>query len=158
MSKDLSKRAREIVAEIRYITIASVTPDGEPWNSPVFGAYDNNYNFYFGTHKDSQKAKNIRSNNNVFLAIYNSTVPPGAGEGVYIEGKAQQLTDIDEIKYAYEIMKKRHDDHFWEFTALDGSGPINVYKVEPNRVWMNDSGQKDGYYIDIRTSVKLLED
>ena len=65
--KDLNKRAKEIIAEIMYVTIASVTEDGMPWNSPVFSAYDDDYNFYWGTHKDSQKAKNIRSNKNVFL-------------------------------------------------------------------------------------------
>jgi general stress protein 26 len=59
MSKDLSKRAKEIIGQIRYLTIASVTSEGKPWNSPVFGGFDQNYAFYFGTHNNSQKAKDI---------------------------------------------------------------------------------------------------
>lgn len=155
MVKDLSKRAKEIISNIRYITIASVTEDGMPWNSPVFGGYDENYNFYWGTHKDSQKAKNIRNNPNVFLVIYDSTVAPGTGEGVYIKAKAEPITDLDEIKRVYELLKARHDDNFWEFEALNGNGPVSLYKAVPEKAWMNDDGQKDGYYIGVRTEIDL---
>jgi general stress protein 26 len=155
MSKDLSRRAKAIIQEIRYLTIASVTPEGKPWNSPVFGGFDQDYNFYFGTHKNSQKAKNVAANNNVFVAIYNSTLPPGTGKGVYIQGVATLLTDIDEIKRVYNLLKARHDNHFWEFEALDGTGPINLYKIAPLQAWMNDDGREDGFYVDIRTAVDL---
>src|SRR3990167_9578228 len=112
MSKDLSKQAKEIIARINYITIASVTPDSKPWNSPVFSAYDDDYNFYWGTHKDSQKAKNIAANENVFLVIYDSTVPPGTGEGVFVQAKARQLSDPDEIQHAYETLRDRRPTPF----------------------------------------------
>jgi hypothetical protein len=46
--KDLSRRAKEIIEKIQYATIASVTEHGMPWNSPVFTAYDKNFNFYWG--------------------------------------------------------------------------------------------------------------
>lgn len=156
MNKDLSKRAKEIIENIRYITIASVTEDGMPWNSPVFAAYDKNYNFYFGTHTDSQKARNIKNNPNVFLAIYDSTVPPGTGEGVYIQATIQQINDLGEIKRLYkEILMPRHDNHFWEIEALYGDGPVRLYKAVPQKAWMNDGDKKDGYYIDVRTEINL---
>jgi len=155
MSKDLSKRAKEIIEQIKYITIASVTPAGEPWNSPVFGGYDENYNLYFGTYRKSQKAKNIEANNKVFVVIYDSTVQPGTGEGVYIKGKAFPLTNPEEIKRVYDLLKPRHDDHFWEFEALDGTGPIRLYKIVPEQAWMNGDGKDSGYCVDIRTEINL---
>lgn len=153
--KDLSKRAREIIANINYITIASVTPDGLPWNSPVFSGYDKDYNFYWGTHKDSQKAKNIANNENVFLVIYDSTVPPGTGEGVYVKAKAQQIVDPQEVKETFNLLKNRHATDFWDYEAVGADGPVRLYKAVPEKVWMNDDGEKDGHYIDIRTEVKL---
>ncbi len=154
--KDLDKRAKEIIEQIRYITIASVTEDGMPWNSPVFAAYDKDYNFYFSTHTDSQKAKNIKNNPNVFIAIYDSTVPPGTGEGVYIQATVQQINGLDEIKRLYhDILMPRHDNHFWDIAALSGDGPIRLYKATPQKAWMNDDGEKDGHYIDIRTEINL---
>jgi nitroimidazol reductase NimA-like FMN-containing flavoprotein (pyridoxamine 5'-phosphate oxidase superfamily) len=156
MNKDLSKRAKEIISQIQYVTIASVDEDGLPWNAPVFSAYDENYNFYWGTHKDSQKAKNIRANNNVFLVIYNSTVPSGTGEGVYVRAKVHEVIEPDEVKRVYDLLKSRHAPaHFWEWEAIGKSGPIRFYKAVPQKAWMNDDGKKDGHSIDIRTEITL---
>lgn len=155
LSKNLSKRAKEIVATINYITIASVTPDGLPWNSPVFSNFDEDYNFYWGTHRDSQKAQNIRANENVFLVIYDSTVPSGAGEGVYIKAKAHEITEPSEVKRVFELLKTRHATPFWDFAAVSKTGPIRLYKATPKQAWMNDGDQRDGHYIDTRTEIQL---
>lgn len=153
--KDLSKRAKEIIERIEYVTIASVTEDGMPWNSPVFTAYDEDFNFYWGTHVDSQKAKNIRANGNVFLVIYDSTVPSGTGEGVYIQATARQISDPDEVKRVFDLLKQRHATPFWDLAAVGKEGPIRLFKATPQQAWMNDGGQKNGHYIDIRSEVTL---
>ena len=155
MAKDLSKRAKEIIHTIQYVTIASVAEDGLPWNSPVFTAYDEDYNFYWGTHLDSQKAKNIRANGNVFLVIYDSTVPSGTGEGVYIKATAQQISDPIEVKKVYELLKNRHATSFWDFAAVGEEGPIRLFKAVPQQAWMNDDGRKNGHYIDVRAEIEL---
>jgi len=155
MSKDLSKRAREIIEKINYITISSVTPDSMPWNSPVYSAFDEDYNFFWGTHKESQKAKNIANNENIFLVIYDSTVPPGTGEGVYVQAKARQLSDPKEIQHAYETLRDRRPTHFWDPAAFSETGPIRLYKAVPQKVWMNDGSQVGGHYVDCRTEVQL---
>lgn len=153
--KDLNNRAKEIIAKIDYITIASVTPEGMPWNTPVYSAFDKDYNFYWGTHIDSQKANNIRNNENVFLVIYDSTVPPGTGEGVFIQAKAQQLSDPDEIQHAYETLRDRRPTPFWKPEAFSEEGPVRLFKAVPQKAWMNDDGEKNGHYIDIRTEIEL---
>ena len=153
--KDLSKRAKEIIEKIQYITIASVTENGMPWNSPVFSTYDENFNFYWGTHSDSQKAKNIRANSNVFLVIYDSTVPSGTGEGVYIKATARQISDPGEVRRVFELLKDRHATSFWDFAAVSEEGPIRLFKAVPQQAWMNDDGRKNGHYIDIRTEITL---
>ena len=48
MSERLSKRAKEIIERVIYITIASISDDGRPWNAPVFSAYDEDFSFYWG--------------------------------------------------------------------------------------------------------------
>jgi pyridoxine/pyridoxamine 5'-phosphate oxidase len=153
--KDLSKRAKEIIEKIQYVTIASVTEDGMPWNSPVFAAYDEDFNFYWGTHSDSQKAKNIRSNGNVFLVIYDSTVPSGTGEGVYIKAIAQQIPDPNEVKRVFGLLRDRHATSFWDFAAVSQEGPIRLFKATPQQAWMNDGGHENGHYIDTRTEINL---
>lgn len=152
--KDLSKRAKEIIQKIEYATVASVTPEGMPWNSPVFTAYDQDYNFYWGTNEDSQKAKNIAANPNVFLIIYDSTAPSGTGDGVYIKATAEQITSPAEIKRVFDLLDTRHTRPFWDFAAIS-KGPIRLYKATPGEVWVNDAGSKDGFYVDTRTEITL---
>jgi general stress protein 26 len=72
---DLSERAKEIISKILYITIATVTPEGKPWNSPVYSAFDEDYNFYWNSWKENQHSKNIERNNDIFIVIYDSTLP-----------------------------------------------------------------------------------
>lgn len=98
-----SEKAKKIIEKIPYITIATISEDGMPWNAPVFTAYDKNYTFYWGTYRDSQKSKNTRANKNVFLVIYDSTVGPGKGEGVYIKAIAEELNDSKEYRSRAQI-------------------------------------------------------
>ena len=151
--KNFTKRASEIITRIDYVTIASVNSDGLPWNSPVYSAFDKDCNFYWGTHVDSQKAQNIRNNKNVFLVIYDSTVPPGTGEGVYVQAEARQLSDPDEIQHAYDVLKNRRPTPFWNPAAFSEKGPVRLFKAEPQKIWMNDGAQKNGHYIDTRIEI-----
>jgi len=151
------KRAKGIISKIPYITIATISKDGLPWNAPVFAAYDKNYTFYWGTYRDSQKSKNIRANKNVFLVIYDSTIGPGKGEGVYIKATAEELTDQKEIKIAHKLLWDRHVVPYWKLEQVQGTAPIRLYKSTPEKIWVNDGGEINGNYIDIRIEVDLLK-
>lgn len=152
---DNSEKAKAIIAKIPYITIATISEDGMPWNAPVFAACDKNFTFYWGTYRDSQKSKNIRANKNVFLIIYDSTVWPGKGEGVYIKATAEELNDSKEIEVAHKLLWDRHVVPYWRLEQVQGDAPIRLYKAIPEKVWMNGEGEVDGNYIDIRVEVKL---
>jgi Pyridoxamine 5'-phosphate oxidase len=39
--------AKAILSNVIYITLASVGPDGVPWNSPVYAAFDEAYHFFW---------------------------------------------------------------------------------------------------------------
>ena len=157
--KDYNKRAKEIVEKIQYITIASVSKDGSPLNTPVFSAYDKDFNFYWGSHKDSHHSKNIRDTGRVSLVIYDSTVRAGTGEGMYIKAKAVELTDAGEIVYAHNLIQtRRYPVPYWKLEQVQGNAPIRLYKAIPEETWMNGDGEIKGNYIDIRVPIDLLKD
>jgi len=149
------ERAKAVIKKIPYITIATISEDGMPWNAPVFAAYDENYNFYWGTYRNSQKSKNIRHNKNVFLAVYDSNDPPGEGFGVYIKAIAEELTDTKEIEFAHKLLWDRHIVPYWKLEQVQGDTPIRLYKAMPEKVWVNGEGRENGNYIDIRIEIKL---
>ena len=69
--------AKHIIHKTIYLTIASITPQGLPRNTPVYSAFDEDYNFYRASRKDNQHSKNLRENKDAFLVIYDSTVAEG---------------------------------------------------------------------------------
>ena len=156
----MEQKAKEIIEKIQYITIATVSKDGEPWNTPVYSAYDEDYNFYWNSWKESQHSKNIAVNNNVFLVIYDSTLPEGSGAhiGVYIQAKAYILGEEKEIEQGRMILLKRKGKPSSKLVSARefmGDYPRRVYKAVPEKVWLNDVGEINGNYIDKRKEIDL---
>ena len=119
--------------------------------------YDKDYNFYWGSYRDSQHSKNIGNKEDIFLVIYDSTVATGTGEGVYIDATATELKDPKEIKFAHHLLRTRHSVPYWKIEQVQGSTLIRLYKAKPKRVWMNTGQEVDGTYIDTRIEIGLLK-
>lgn len=149
------KRAKKIIQAISYITIATVSEDGQPWNTPVLSAFDENYNFFWVSYQNAQHSKNIKNNSKIFFVIYDSTASLGTGEGVYIQARASELTDREDIDFALGVLAKRlgHAPDISEnFTA---EMPRRIYKATPDKIWVNDDGEINGHYIDVRIEVEF---
>jgi nitroimidazol reductase NimA-like FMN-containing flavoprotein (pyridoxamine 5'-phosphate oxidase superfamily) len=149
-------RARRIVHSIKYVTIATASANGQPWNSPVYSAFDAEYNFYWASDREGQHSRNIRENPRVFLAIYDSTVPEGTGQGVYIQATAAELINPEEIQHALEQLDGRVGKEPHRPEQFLGAMPRRVYRATPQQVWVNEDGERDSEYIDIRVEIGPL--
>lgn len=153
MSERHNTRAKEILETIQYATVATVTSDGKPWNTPVAHEIDADHNIYWFSDKENQHSKNVRENPHAFIVIYDSTAPEGTGEGVYIEADVTELNDPAEINKIRNAKKGRVVDDANEFL---GDAVRRCYKAVPKRIWMNDSEEKKGKFIrDYRVEIKL---
>lgn len=154
MSEYHEKRAKEILSTVLYATVATASKAGKPWNSPVAGFWDGSYNLYWFSDKDSIHSKNIRENKDVFIVVYDSTMPEGTGEGVYIEATACEVTDPSEIQ---QIVDLQNGDMCCEAEQVSGDAIHRFYKAVPKEVWVNDDEKdENGDYVrDIRVSVTL---
>ena len=160
MNQQYVERAKRIINKLLYITIATSSKDGIPWNSPVYSAFDEDYNFFWASDQNGQHSKNIAENNKVFIVIYDSTVPEGTGEGVYIQAKAYKLEEPKDIEHGLKYLDGRVNkkkDQKTRIAEFQGDNPRRVYKAVPEKVWVNDDGDINGKYIDIRIEVNLLK-
>jgi uncharacterized protein YhbP (UPF0306 family) len=156
MQEKLVKRAKEIIEKIIYITVASITPEGKPWNSPVYSAYDkDNYIFYWVSPRVAQHSKNIIENPNVFLTIYDSTVPEGTGEGVYIQARAAVVTDLKEAARAIYLLYTRKKKALRDINRFFDLRPRRIYKAIPEKAWLNSAERINDESIDIRVEINL---
>lgn len=152
----LTQKAKEIIASIKYITIATASKDGMPWNSPVYFAFDEKYNFYWASDSESRHSQNIYSNNKIAIIIYDSSVPAGQGKGVYFEAKAYEIIDRKEQEKAYMLLAKRDNGYPWTLEELQGSNRPRLYKAITEKAWINVDGEINGLFIDKRTEIKLI--
>lgn len=147
------QKAKEILGKIKYATVATVTSDGKPWNTPVAHEIDADNNIYWFSDKENEHSKNVRKSPYAFIVIYDSTAPEGTGEGVYIEADVIEMNDADEINQIRNVKKERVVDDPTEFL---GDAVRRCYKATPRRMWINDVEEKDGKFIrDCRVEVYL---
>jgi nitroimidazol reductase NimA-like FMN-containing flavoprotein (pyridoxamine 5'-phosphate oxidase superfamily) len=149
------KKAKEAIEKILYITIATADEQGQPWNTPVYSAYDSNYNFYWASWEKAQHSQNIEKNPKIFLVIYDSTVPEGTGFGVYIQARAEKLLDKNEIHAALQYLYERKNKKPRQPEEFLGEYPRRVYKAIPEKVWINDDAEVNGNFIDNRKEIAL---
>lgn len=149
------QKAKAILENIRYAAVATVTPEGKPWNSPVAHEITADYILYWFSDKENQHSKNIRKNPYAFIVIYDSTAPDGEGEGVYIEAEVIELDDADGINQIRNIKNQKIVSDAHEFL---GDAVRRCYQATPKRMWMNDAEEKDGVFIrDYRVELGLLK-
>src|SRR3989344_3336518 len=154
-SSELTSKAKKVINDILYITIATSDKNNSPWNSPVYSAFDKNYNFYWASWKENQHSKNIKENEKVFVVIYDSTVTEGTGFGVYMRGRARQLETKDAVEivkslkllYSRKSKKPRKPEEFL------GLLPRRIYKFVPEQIWVNSGGDVKGNFVDSRIDI-----
>ncbi len=152
---DKTEKARKIISDILYITIATSSKDAVPWNSPVYSSYDGNYNFFWVSSPGAKHSKNIKENNQVAIVIYNSTDPEGTGEGVYIQAKAYELADPKEIEEALRFHYGRKNKPKRQISDFLDDSPRRVYKAVPEKFWINETQKFNGHPVDVRTEVAI---
>lgn len=156
MSQQLSV-VKEILERIAYMNIASITPEGTPWNSPVYISYDNDLNFFWVSWNKNQHSVNIRNNPHVFVTIYDSTVPAGTGVGVYMEGKAFEITNLMEAIRALKTHYGREKRNPRDVIEFMKKFPRRAYKFVPDKAWINVDGEVSGNFVDKRVEIDLAD-
>jgi len=146
--------ALKLLNQIKYATIATTDSD-QPWNTPVFTAYDHELNFYWSSFGGAQHSQNIALNNKVFLVIYNSASPEGIG--LYISATASKLVSKTEISKGLEVLGERRKKKFDLNSFQNGSQTL--YKATPVSMWLNDWLKNDeGEFVkDYRFELSIQE-
>lgn len=144
-------KAKAILESIIYATVATVSEDGQPWNTPVaVFHFNDDYTLYWASWKENQHSQNIRANHKAFIVIYDSTPSDSnPSAGVYIQAEAFELTDEPEVMQAAQVFEGDL------YNPSDGkeylsNKPRRIYKAVPQKIWMNEDDQINGNFIDVR--------
>ncbi len=155
-TKEYLKLAKKIIKNIKYINLATVTPKGQPWNTPVYTAYDKNYTFYWASDKENIHSLNIKKKSNTFAVVYDSTVKEGEGYGVYFVGKSYEIISLKEMAKAAKYLYSRTGNKPRAIKEFMKRFPRRLYKFVPEKAWINDDGEKNDNFVDVRIEIPLL--
>lgn len=155
---ELESIAAELLTASEYINIATVSLDGQPWNTPVTGVHDSQLNFYWSSWKHAQHSKNVRANARVFFTLYDSTRKRGDNHRkcLYVQAKAVEVEEPHDIAIATKLL--------YELSGAENSPEAflkdaqrRIYKATPDNVWLNDvsESQVTSETIKMRIEVSL---
>lgn len=144
----------QLLEQIPYINISSVTPDSMPWISPVWSAYDEDFNFYWTSSPDSQHSKNFLHQDDISFVVYDSSVQSG-GWGLYVKARAYELgKDKEELQKAVDIFYRKKGSEPRLIEDFLGDAPRRMYKAVAEKFWVNDY-DKNRVPADIKVEINL---
>jgi pyridoxine/pyridoxamine 5'-phosphate oxidase len=88
----LGEIAKRIIAQNRYLTLATVNAQGHPWASPVYFSTYGYAEFYWMSQNDALHSQNLKIHPSVAMVIFDTQQPVGTGQAVYISAQAEELS------------------------------------------------------------------
>ncbi len=156
----MEEKVKKILSNNLYMTLATVSSDGQPWSTPVFYAIDDDYNLYWYSRKDTRHSQNIKEINKISASIF-AVSGEDKGVGIYIEGIATELIEeeLDHAANTYAAKAASNEEEKAQLTTtrdfLDDS-PLRMYKIIPSKIFISGEATKlNGKWIDTRDEVTL---
>ena len=119
-------RARSIIDANRYLTLATADADGRPWASPVWFAHAGHLELFWLSDPAARHSRNVVARPEVAVVVFDSQVPIGTGQGVYLEGVAGQVQAAG-LQRALAVVSERSQAHGGRaFTAADVRAPARL--------------------------------
>jgi len=114
--QDLGTIARGIIDSNVYMTLGTADEDGQPWASPVFYATEGYQEFYWVSSPEVTHSQNVAQRPQVSMVVFDSQVPPGTGQAVYMSAMAEELEGVD-VDRGLEVYPGAPERGGWGFGA-----------------------------------------
>ena len=128
---DPAALAQEIIDANRYMTLATADVDGRPWAAPVWYAHQGYADFFWVSRPGARHSRNVAGRPEVGIVIFDSTVPEGEGQAVYVEAVAEEV-DGAERERGIGIISRRSEAAGagpWGVEDVSGPAPHRLYRA-----------------------------
>jgi nitroimidazol reductase NimA-like FMN-containing flavoprotein (pyridoxamine 5'-phosphate oxidase superfamily) len=137
---DLDAVARGIIDENRYMALGTADEAGRPWVTPVYFAPDGYGTFYWLSSPERRHSRNVAVRPEVSIVVFNSQVPIGQGQAVYMAATAAELAG-DELERGIELFSRVSQAHgAWAWTPEEARSPsaLRLYRAIVTEHWVLD--------------------
>ncbi|MGH2528432.1 MAG: pyridoxamine 5'-phosphate oxidase family protein [Actinomycetota bacterium] len=129
--EDAGTLARAMIDANLYMVLATADETGRPWASPVYFAVSDYTEFFWVSSPDATHSRNIAVRPQVSIVIFNSQVPIGTGQGVYMPAVAEETTGI-ELERGIDVFSRRslaHGGVAWTPDDVQGEAELRLYRA-----------------------------
>jgi nitroimidazol reductase NimA-like FMN-containing flavoprotein (pyridoxamine 5'-phosphate oxidase superfamily) len=133
-------RSRRIVADNRYLTLATADREGRPWATPVWFAAEGLHTFCWVSRPGARHSLNITVQPRVAFVVYDSTVLSSDGAAVYVEAEAAEVT-ADERAAVLAVYNRRSVAQGmaeWTDESVTGPAQFRLYRAIATKVYVLD--------------------
>lgn len=140
--QDLGAVARDIIDSNIYMVLGTADETGRPWVSPVYYASAGYTEFFWVSSPEATHSRNIATRHEVSIVVFNSQVPIGTGQGVYISAVAEEQTD-DDLDRGIDIFSRTSEGHGGRAWTLEDVRPpalYRLYRATASEHWVLEPG------------------
>jgi len=140
MTSDLATTVRQIIGANRYLTLATADADGRPWATPVWFAADGCTDFIWVSRPGTRHSTNIAGRPEVGIVIFDSTVPIGTGQGVYVEAVAGQVpaAEVGPAVAIFSAGSVADGGRPWQVADVAGAAGFRLYRARASAHYLLD--------------------
>jgi hypothetical protein len=128
----------DIIEASRHLVLATADAAGRPWSSPVYFAHIGFTEFFWVSSPDVTHSRNIAVRPEVGIVAFDSQVPTGAGQGVYMHAAAK-LLEGGETAPGIEAFSRRsvaHGGREWTSEDVQPGADLRLYRATADSHWI----------------------
>jgi uncharacterized protein YhbP (UPF0306 family) len=129
--EDFAAMAKAIIDSTLYMVLGTSDESGQPWVSPVYFTASKYKEFYWISSPETRHSRNIAKRSQISIVIFNSQVPVGNAQAVYMSAVAEELIGSD-LERGLIVYNGRFQDptrHGVRDTRLEEVRPPGLYRL-----------------------------
>jgi hypothetical protein len=138
---DPATLARRLIDANSYLTLGTADVGGRPWVSPVWYAAAGYTELLWVSSPDARHCRNISVRPEVGIAIFDSRVPLGEAQAVYMSAVAQELSAA-ELERGIEIFSRSSQaagTQPWSLEDVVAPAGLRLYRATATETFVLDS-------------------
>jgi predicted pyridoxine 5'-phosphate oxidase superfamily flavin-nucleotide-binding protein len=138
MAPEPADVARSVIDANRYMALGTADGAGHPWVSPVWFASVDYRNFHWVSSPDAKHSRNLGARPEVAIAIFDSSVPVGGAQAVYMKATAKELTgpELEEGLEIFDRVSRRDIGRAFGLDDVQGSALFRLYRATVLEHWV----------------------
>jgi hypothetical protein len=138
--QDLGVVAKAIIDSSLYMVLGTADASGQPWVTPVYYAPVTYRELLWVSRPNATHSRNLRARPEVSIVIFDSSVPIGTGQGIYMYATAKEFAD-QELADAIEVYSRRslaHGGPNWTLESIRPPAHLRLYRAVATQQFVLD--------------------